>query len=254
MRHKLPLAVLLFAALPLLAAEPTPRQRELIERLLTIMQMDKIASSVIDTMFAHVQSQMVQQAEARGTDVGEANELFDDFRARSARVDFAPLIRESLIQIYSRYFTEQELVDLVAFYSTPTGRKTLDVMDDIMRDGMQMGAEKLGPKIDEVMKETIAAHEKKRSTMSDMRTIASALEVYKLENGSYPAGDYASLKETLKEQLSEFPERDSWGHPYTYVLSQEGHKFRLVSAGADPTDEDDIVMADGEFVQPRPRQ
>ena len=48
-------------------------------------------------------------------------------------VSFAP-------PIYARYFTAQELNEMVAFYKTPTGVKALHVMPKVMTDVMaQMG-------------------------------------------------------------------------------------------------------------------
>jgi hypothetical protein len=280
MRRLSLLAVLLFAVCPLFATEPNPslRQRELCEQLLNLMQMDKTVSGVVDAVYEQIQNQFLQQAAANGNseeDVAEAKELFESFRAAAGKVDFTGLMKESFIHIYAKYFTEQELTDLIAFYTTPTGRKTITIMDDLMREGMQVGVEKLAPKIDEVTKEALEAHQKKRPwrrTMSDMRSVATALEAYSIDNERYPSGDYAALKELLKEYIDEFPEKDIWDHAYAYVVADDGHAYRLVSAGADSIFdwdsrrivandgeatairyrdrlEDDIIFADGAFVQ-----
>lgn len=288
MRRLSLLAIFLFA-LPLFATEPNPsqRQRELIEKLLTAMNMDKTMQSMVDAIYEQIQRQFLQQAEAKGNHpehIAEAKELFESFRAAASKIDFGGLMREPIIHMYGKYFTEQELVDLVNFYSTPTGRKTLEVMDDLMRDGMQMGTEKLAPKIDEVMTQALEAHEKKRPwrrTMSDLRDIAVALDDYRAENERYPSGDYASLAETLKDYTEELPAKDMWGHEYAYSVSADGQSYRLVSAAADSifdwdsrrvtaSDaeeittryrerlEDDIILVNGEFLQlplqAKPRQ
>jgi hypothetical protein len=288
MRRNLLLAFLLFAVCPLFATEPNPsqRQRELIEKLLTLMNMDKTAAGVIDAMYAEIQGQFVRQAEEKGgdpEDIAEAKELFESFRAAAAKIDFDDLMHESFVHIYAKYFTEQELVDLVAFYTTPTGRKTIEVLDDLMRDGMKVGMEKFAPKLEEAMTAAMSEHEKKRPwrrTMSDMRNVSTALEAHFTDNDRYPTGDYASLKETLKDYVDEFPEKDIWGHAYAYVVSSDGQSYRLVSAGADsifewdsrrlleadeetPTRyrdrlEDDIIFTGEQFlqlpVQARPRE
>ncbi len=41
-----------------------------------------------------------------------------------------------LIPIYDKYFTDQELGELISFYDTPTGRKLIKVMPSIMDDSM----------------------------------------------------------------------------------------------------------------------
>lgn len=279
--RRLSLLAILLLALPLFATEsnPSKRQRELVDKLLTLMDVDKTVSSAVDAVYEQMQNAFLQQAAAKGNhpeDIAEAKELFESFRAAAAKIDFNGLMRESFIRIHARYYTEQELEDLIAFYSTPTGRKTIEVMDDLMRDGMQAGAETLTPKIDEVTKQVLADHEKKRPwrrTMSDMRSVAAALESYAADNERYPAGDYASLKETLKDYADDLPEKDIWGHAYAYSVSTDGQSYRLVSAGADSIFdwdsrrvtaadaaeeiatryrerlEDDIIVVNGEFLQ-----
>ena len=44
-----------------------------------------------------------------------------------------------LTQIYAEAFTENELRDLIAFYKTPTGQKTLSLMPELTQKGAQLG-------------------------------------------------------------------------------------------------------------------
>lgn len=46
-----------------------------------------------------------------------------------------------VVAMYAEAFTEPELRDLIAFYKTPTGRKSLATMPDLMRRGAMVGAE-----------------------------------------------------------------------------------------------------------------
>ena len=270
MRRLAVLSLVVCVALPLLATEPNPsqRQRQLVEKLLVLMKIDGATASMMDAVNAQIEKQYLDQAAAKGNDaesLAEAKELFQAFRAASAKVDFGGLLHESFVMIYAKYYTERELEDLITFYSTPTGQKTIDIMDDLMREGMQAGVEHVSPKIEEVMREVTAEHEKKRPwrrTMAEIEKAASALEIEHVENGQYPeANDAAAL----------LPEKDIWGHPYAYVVSEDRLHYRLVSAGADSifewdsrripaaaeTDdtryrerlEDDVIYADGGWVQ-----
>jgi hypothetical protein len=99
----------------------------------------------------------------------EASELFEIFRAEAAKVDFSAVLREPFIEMYAKYFTEEELVALNAFYSSPAGQKAIQVMPALMRDGMQIGSEKLGPKMDEVIDASISLYEKKRASRKPPR-------------------------------------------------------------------------------------
>lgn len=265
-RTSLLLALLL--TLPLLATEPNPSQgqREQVEKLLVLINMDDGMASIVDVMLREVQKQFIDEAVAKGNDpedIAEAEELFESFRSRATKVDFEGLMHDAFVRIYAKYFNEQELADLIAFYSTPTGRKSVEIMDDLMREGMQAGADHLAPKIEEVMAAATAEHEKKRPwrrTMSDIRKVATALEAYMLdtEDEKYPAGDYDSVKALLEPTyLKDFPEKDIWGHAYAYVPSDDRTRYRLVSAGADSIfdwDSRRIVAAkEGEDIQIRYR-
>ena len=45
-----------------------------------------------------------------------------------------------MTDIYVRAFSENELKDLVAFYKTPTGKKAISLMPELMQQGAQLGA------------------------------------------------------------------------------------------------------------------
>lgn len=45
-----------------------------------------------------------------------------------------------MIDIYTEAFSEDELRDLVAFYKTPTGKKAITMMPELMQKGAQLGA------------------------------------------------------------------------------------------------------------------
>ena len=44
-----------------------------------------------------------------------------------------------IVAIYADAFTEEELRELIRFYKTPAGQKTLQVMPDLMSQGAQLG-------------------------------------------------------------------------------------------------------------------
>lgn len=280
--RRLQLLVILFAvAMPVIATEPNPsaQQRVLIEKLLTEMNVGGNSSAIMDAMFAQMEKQVVGAAGKDGDDIAEAKELFASFRERARKIDIGALMRDAQVRIYAKHFTENELQDLVAFYATPTGRKSIEVMPQLMSEGMQAGIDNLSPKIEAVMAEAIEEREMKRPwrrTMKDMRTLATAIETYSTdqEDGSYPAGDYAGLKSVLMgDYISSFPEKDMWGNSYAYIVSADRHHYRIVSSGADSNFEwdsrrvvpvkpgetiatrysdrleDDLIYGDGSFIQ-----
>jgi hypothetical protein len=286
MRRFVVFAALIIIALPLLATEPNPsaRQRALVEKLLVAMDTDKMSNSVVDTMYEQIGDQFLKEAQAKGNDpdsIAEAKEMFAAFREHCRKVDFGGLLHESMIRMYSKYFTEAELTDLNTFYSSPTGKKLIEVLPKLMADGMKEGIDKLTPKITQVIAEVQEEQEHKRPwrrTMADMRTLATAVEAFQSdhEDQIYPAAsDMAGLKAQVKDigMSEKFPEKDMWGHSYEYVVSPDRHHYRIVSAGADGVFdwdsrkieilkegetpairyrdrlEDDFIYGDGSFVQ-----
>jgi hypothetical protein len=228
------------AALPLFATEPNPsvRQRELIEKLLDATNSGDTAKSMMDAMFAQIEKQFVEQAGHDSDEIEEAKEMFSLFRERVSQIDIAGLMREASVRIYAKYFTESELVDLTTFYASSTGQKSIEVMPQLLREGMEAGVQYVAPKVNEVMAQVLEDQEKKRPwrrTMSQIRSVATALEAYAIDHEErYPNGDYASLKALLAPTyLSTFPEKDIWGHAYAYVVSPDGSSYRLVSSGSD---------------------
>lgn len=46
---------------------------------------------------------------------------------------------DDIVPIYARHFSHQDVRDMIAFYETPLGRKTLEVTPKIMQESMQLG-------------------------------------------------------------------------------------------------------------------
>jgi general secretion pathway protein G len=103
---------------------------------------------------------------------------------------------------------------------------------------------------------------KQRATMSDMRTLSKAIEVYSVDQGFLPsaAGGVLGLQSVLiPYQSSLVPVKDAWGHLYGYTRGDTGD-YTIESYGKDgvageditvATKDDftqDIVIANGQFV------
>jgi hypothetical protein len=235
-------------------------------------------------MYGEVEKQFVEEAQAKGgdpDDIQEGRELFASFRDHCKKINFDDLLHDAQVGLYARYFTEDELQGLVAFYDSPAGKKTVEVMPRLMSDAMRLGAETMGPKLQEIMASVRKEQEQKRPwrrTTADMRALATAIEAYQTdqEDGTFPpATDLAGLKTNLDgiTMSQELPEQDVWGHAYAYVVSPDRRHYRIVSAGADGIFdwdsrkidvarkgdsstvryrdrlEDDLIWEDGAFVQ-----
>lgn len=98
-------------------------------KLMKVMDMDKVMN---DSMSNMVDIQIQQQP------------TLAPFKSVMMKFFKKHMSWESLefefIYIYSQAFTAQELRELTAFYETPTGKKTIEKMPQLMAQGAQIGA------------------------------------------------------------------------------------------------------------------
>jgi uncharacterized protein len=69
------------------------------------------------------------------------------------KLDYNAVMSEILIGIYDKYYSLEEINDLIVFYRTPTGQKTLKNIQPIMQETMQLTQAKLMPKLLVVIEE-----------------------------------------------------------------------------------------------------
>jgi hypothetical protein len=64
-------------------------------------------------------------------------------------------LAEELYKIYDKYYTHDEIKELLKFYNTPVGKKTIKVLPQLMQESMQAGqkwGQSMGPAIVEKLK------------------------------------------------------------------------------------------------------
>ena len=101
---------------------------------------------------------------------------------------------------------------------------------------------------------------KQKRTMADIRSIATAVEAYSVDNTTYPiAADVSSLALSLEPTyLDTIPPLDGWNHPF--VIDSVALRYTIGSAGRNggslvyvggPTSDltDSIVFSNGRFAQ-----
>jgi uncharacterized protein len=74
----------------------------------------------------------------------ELSALFDE------RMDVPGGLVERMVGIYDRHFTHNDIKQLLAFYQTPIGRKTVEVLPAVMSESMAVGqawGQSLAPEI-----------------------------------------------------------------------------------------------------------
>lgn len=84
-----------------------------------------------------------------------------EFRVRISReVDYKSFIRDQIVPIYEKTFTISEIRDLIAFYKTPTGQKSINSMPTVLREALAAATKHLEPQfiriVDEIMAEQLS--------------------------------------------------------------------------------------------------
>ena len=63
-------------------------------------------------------------------------------------------LKDDFVRIYAETYTEQDVKNLIQFYKTPTGRKTIEAMPALTKKGMEIGQAKVQaalPKLKEAL-------------------------------------------------------------------------------------------------------
>lgn len=144
-----------------------PEIRALIAELLEVTESRKTALAIYNSMLDQQETQMpdviwqglANNKEIQGLSSDEKEELRKQMlqtstlmskRLRelfSKRVDFAQIVEDISYELYSKYFTEAEIKDLVTFYKSPTGKKSMSVAPKMFSESISITAERIKPEL-----------------------------------------------------------------------------------------------------------
>ena len=82
------------------------------------------------------------------------------------QVDFAKLMEDISYTVYDKHFTEGELRNLITFYQSPTGRKSITVMPQLFADSMQKSNEILIPQFQKIIGQLMREEQERLATES----------------------------------------------------------------------------------------
>jgi len=143
MRLLLPLMLLLTLVPGLLRAEETteeltPAKQHAILYLMELTGSEKIALS----LGAHLTQQMYGILEESGLHDApvEVYEIIND-EVKGLLADKMPDLIAELVPIYHRHFTHAEIQQLIAFYRTDLGQKTLRELPRVIAESGQLGVQ-----------------------------------------------------------------------------------------------------------------
>ncbi len=136
---KMIISALLLGFSSLAFAAPSATHHKAAEQLLEVMKMDVN----MERMVANMLEVQIQQQPAMQPFRHVMLQFLNKYLAYSA-------IKPDFIKIYTDEFSERELRQIIAFYKTPTGQKTINRLPVLMQKGAQIGASRVRDHQDEL--------------------------------------------------------------------------------------------------------
>ncbi|HEY8224632.1 MAG TPA: DUF2059 domain-containing protein [Pyrinomonadaceae bacterium] len=139
------------------------------------VQIEKDVSAMLNRIIGQDTKLTKQEREELQQKVGEnarkSRERFN--RLFSERVNYPQLVEEVCYEVYDKYYTLDELRDLIAFYKTPVGQKTIRIMPDLFAESMAKTNERLQPRLEPLIKEIVEEETKAIQESLPKRTPAA---------------------------------------------------------------------------------
>ena len=124
-------------ASPFVVAQDSPPPRSAANELLSLLNSREVMLSAFSSVMGPM---LAKFPEAKAPAVKAA------FMRFAESVADAPELKGKIIELYEESFTEPELRELIAFYSTPTGKKALSKLPELMQKGAVIGQKIAGDK------------------------------------------------------------------------------------------------------------
>ena len=166
----------------------TDEKKRLLTELGSILELEKSFHEMTDLMLGNLEVTFpasLQAEIAKRPNLSEDQKRFAEksvadtykrvsrkFRERIGNaVDVRAYLDHMLYTVFSKYYTTSELKDLVAFYKTPTGRKTMEVMPKLMMESMSAAQQYFSPGLEKLTKEIIEEEIDRLTLLSDSNAL-----------------------------------------------------------------------------------
>ena len=140
--RRIGVSVLLSLCIASLGYADSQTHRQAAEEVLRLTKVDKMLGPLIDQI-QQVQIQQLQQMNLSSEAYATAQRYLQRINDSVAREMQWQEIKNDYVELYTDAFTEQELRQLIQFYSTPLGHKVVEKMPVLMEQSMQLGQKKM---------------------------------------------------------------------------------------------------------------
>ena len=119
------LLLLFVVALSATSSAQSNTKTEKVRKLLEVTGSTSLSKQMIDNI--------VEMYKQSYSDVQQT--FWEEFRKEAN----AEELQSQIIPIYEKYYTEEELTQLIAFYESPLGRKVVQSLPQILQESMKVG-------------------------------------------------------------------------------------------------------------------
>lgn len=125
-------------------------KQESVKELFQLMRSDSLTDKMFATTIPAMLKQMQGQIKDSAT-LARSNELRNSMMQTVKEVS-KKMINEDMVSLYDKYFTQNEINDLISFYKTPTGQKFIKVTPEIQKEIMTVMFQKYIPEMQKSLK------------------------------------------------------------------------------------------------------
>jgi hypothetical protein len=118
-----------------------------LKKLFELMDSEKMIDGIMNNMIPSLKQQASVQIQ--GEDAKEKFDQYIDFLMSETKELSNILVNEEMVDIYDKYFSHEEIKDLISFYESPTGKKILKITPEISKDLMNSMMTKYMPEFQE---------------------------------------------------------------------------------------------------------
>jgi uncharacterized protein len=133
----LPLALLLATSAMAQTQSTSTEKTDDIRRLMALTGAEKLQKNTVDQMMAAMKPALLAsvQGDRRGEQVMER--MTQLMTEEMKKLDFSQMA----VQLYDKYFTHDDIKELVRFYESPVGQKAVQVLPTLTQESMAWGIE-----------------------------------------------------------------------------------------------------------------
>jgi len=131
--------LLLILASPLLAQQRPVQPEKLanIDRLMKLVNAERLQQAMTDQIMGLLKQSFDSQSPGDEHSRKMFSRFSDLLKEEMLKVDFSGINRE----LYDKYFSNDEILALIAFYESPVGKKTLQILPELQTEAMNRGSE-----------------------------------------------------------------------------------------------------------------